>query len=50
MADVDIFKAYRKMFTSAEDGLVAWWYVGGAFVAPDGYPEMPVIESETVMV
>ena len=50
MADVDIFKAYRKMFTSAEDGLVAWWYVGGAFVAPDGYPEMPVIEAETVMV
>lgn len=50
MSEIDVFAAYRKMFTSTEDGLVAWWYFGGAFVRPEGFPELPVIQAETVMV
>lgn len=48
--EMDGYTAYRRLMTSAADGDVAWWYFGTVYASVPGYPELPVIEAETVMV
>ncbi|WP_304189909.1 hypothetical protein [Phenylobacterium aquaticum] len=43
------YDTYRKLFTSASDGVVCWWYLGTAFVEVEGFPEVPVTQAETIM-
>jgi hypothetical protein len=49
-AALDPLGAYRRMFANAEDGLAAWWYLGTSFLEVDGFPTIPVLHIETVMV
>lgn len=42
--------AYRKIFASAKEEDVVVWYLGTMFVAPEGEPEIPVFNAETIMV
>lgn len=46
----DALAAYRRMFNTASDGLSAWWYFGTAFVELEGFPSLPVIQAETLMI
>ena len=50
MAGFDALSAYRRMFATAEDGLTAWWYFGTSFVEMPGYPTIPVLHIETLMI
>ena len=50
MDALDPLDTYRRMFAEAEDGVSAWWYLGSTFAEMDGYPVLPVLHVETVMV
>lgn len=46
----DPLAAYRAMFAGPENGMSAWWYFGEAFAEMDGFPSIPVIQAETLMI
>lgn len=46
----DPLAAYRRMFATAQDGVAAWWYFGTAFIDVPGFPIIPGITAETVMI
>ena len=50
MADFDPLDAYRRMFADPQDGVSAWWYLGTSFARMEGYPVIPVLHVETVMI
>jgi hypothetical protein len=50
MTRLDPLDAYRRMFADAEDGVATWWYLGTSFAEMDGYPVVPVLNVETIMV
>lgn len=50
MTDLDALDVYRRMFVTADDAEVAWWYFGTSFAEVDGYPSVPVTHIETILV
>jgi hypothetical protein len=50
MPQLDPLDTYRRMFAEAEDGVSAWWYLGTSFAEMDGYPVLPMLHVETVMI
>jgi hypothetical protein len=50
MTNLDLFTAYRRMFSAPEGDLICWWYFGTCNVEVPGFPEMNVTAAETVMV
>ena len=50
MPDLESYRTYRRLFTSAEDGLTAWWYLGTTLCTPEGVPPIPGLQAETVMI
>ncbi len=49
MSDLDLLDTYRKVFNGAQDGLSAWWYFGQSFADIDGWPSIPTLHAETLM-
>jgi hypothetical protein len=49
MSQIDPLDTYRRMFAEPHDGVTAWWYLGSSFAEMDGYPVIPVLHVETVM-
>ena len=47
---LDPLDTYRRMFAAPDDGCSAWWYLGTAFAEMDGFPILPILHVETVMV
>ena len=47
---MDAFDNYRRMLAAPDDGLVAWWYLGETLCELEGWPTMPTLQAETVMV
>ncbi|KAK6063558.1 hypothetical protein SCUP234_13347 [Seiridium cupressi] len=46
--DVDTFTAFKKVFLSAKNDTLAWWYMGLSMPVPDGLPWAPGIKSQTI--
>jgi hypothetical protein len=49
MSELDPLDTYRRMFAEPTDGVSAWWYLGTSYAEMDGYPVIPVLNVETVM-
>jgi hypothetical protein len=49
MTSRELFEAYRRMFATAEDGVVCWWYTGVSYVALEHRPEIPVCQIAAIM-
>jgi hypothetical protein len=50
LVDLEAYRIYRRVFTSLDDGLVAWWYLGATLCTPEGVPPIPGLQAETVMI
>ena len=50
MTDFDALGIYRRMFATAEENSVAWWYFGTSFAEIDNYPTVPVTHIETLLI
>jgi len=43
------FSIYRRMFATADDGLVSWWYSGVSYVILPDQPEIPMSQISAIM-
>jgi hypothetical protein len=43
-------QTYRKIFASAADEEVCWWYFGFMYAELPGWPQLPVMQTATIMV
>ena len=50
MSDLDRLEAYRRMFVGPGEGSSAWWYLGTSVAQMEGYPVIPVLNVETLMI
>jgi len=46
--DVDVYQAYQKVASSAENTAIAWWYKGLSTVIPGGLTETPGLKSQSL--
>lgn len=43
------FEAYRRMFATADDSVVCWWYTGTSYVGLAGQPDIPISQVSAIM-
>jgi hypothetical protein len=43
------FLAYRRMFATADDGVVNWWFSGMTYALLEGQPEIPIAQVCAIM-
>ena len=43
------FSIYRRMFATADDGVVSWWYSGLSYVTLPDQPEIPLSQISAIM-
>jgi hypothetical protein len=46
----ELFDIYKKLFASAIDERICWWYCGTIFIDLPGHLTIPVIQAETAMI